>query len=424
MREMPRGARRGEYERVDPEYASTVEVFDNLTHQEIHAGVQLMNPAVLLSGQQAWQGAATALADAVGQAHTEIGAAIADGWRGAAAGSAAAAIRDFERTGRELADVMAAVGLRLSQAGDAAETLRAGVGEPSAAEPDLTAALLDPSQASENASVARGAENARQDVVRMMDSVYIGAFVPTGSGVPAFPEIPATSGAPASTTPTGALSTGIANPEPPAGQSPAHPAATMVSHPAADPQSTAPAAHSPSPTPTASPATTPPPTPSTPAHTTPSTATIPASTAPTAWTATDRPITPASTGPAASVPAAAASVPVTAPASSSDDQRKRQERRDNSGTEAITGMGAGAVGGLMGGAMAASDTPRSGPSAAARNTAAATSRNSEAEDELDDDLHFIDDDLTFLEPSDEHGELIGAIDPTTPPVLGEWTEED
>ncbi|WP_156426369.1 WXG100 family type VII secretion target, partial [Nocardia jinanensis] len=190
MRELPRAGARGVHYRVDPEYAPTVEVFDNLTHQQIHAGVAALDPSVLQTGGQAWQGAATGLTDAVAQAHTEIRGAIADGWRGSAAGLAAAAVRDFEAAGRHIADVLATVGQRLGRAGEAAETLRAAVPEPAGAEPDLAAALLDPYAATGNIAVQRQADDDRADVVRVMDSVYTGAFIPTGAQVPAFPDLP------------------------------------------------------------------------------------------------------------------------------------------------------------------------------------------------------------------------------------------
>ncbi|QIS15306.1 hypothetical protein [Nocardia arthritidis] len=130
-----------------------------------------------------------------------------------------------------------------------------------------------------------------------------------------------------------------------------------------------------------------------------------------------------STGPSAATPTEAqpAFTATRATSTSADEKRKRDERQrdsdSNSTTDTVTGVGAGAVGGLMGGAFAASEAPpRSGPSVAA--TAARAAR---AEDE-DDELHWIDDDLDYLEPADESTELIGALDPTTPPVLGEWTE--
>jgi len=437
MREMERGATRGHNERaeqrLDPDYAPNVEVFDNLGHQEIYDNVQSMNPATLLDGQQAWQSTATAVGDAVNRAHSQIGAAIADGWRGDAAEAAAATIRDFERAGKRLADVMAAVGQRLGGAADAAETLRQGVPEPYEAHPDLPGALLDPVTASDNVAMQRGAEDSRQDVVRVMNSVYRGAFIPSGSGVPAFPGIAHVPGAPDTTTATEAPPsngpTAVPGSETGTGSTPGrHPqeaqdpmAATGTGPAAANqPTTTATPPLAPTVSETNGATTTPAPsttetTPATTTATTPGNATAPAPlSAPPAGSGTQPPVTaPAATPTAMTVP-------------SSDDKRKserdRENQQGNAGSQAVTGMGAGAVGGMMGGAFAASDTPRSGPSIP--TTSGPSSRNTEPADELDDDLHFTDDDLTFLEPSEENGELIGTIDPTTPPVLGEWTEQE
>ncbi|WP_280261677.1 PPE domain-containing protein [Nocardia wallacei] len=171
---------------ADPDYAPTVEVFDQMRYDEIYRGVLQLNPEVLTAGRQAWQGAATGLGDAVQQAHAEIRGAVADGWRGGAAQQAVAAMQAFEGLGQHVADVMADVARRLGQANDAAETLRAAVAKPVSAGPDLQAALLDPKRATLNVSIQKQAENVRQDVVRVMETVYAGAFVPTGNGVPAF----------------------------------------------------------------------------------------------------------------------------------------------------------------------------------------------------------------------------------------------
>ncbi|WP_156516423.1 WXG100 family type VII secretion target, partial [Nocardia arizonensis] len=189
MREMPVGAQRAPHTRTDPDYAPDVEVFDNLTHSRIHDGVQQLDPAALAAGQQVWQGSAHGLADAVAQAHTDIRGLIADGWRGGAADSAAEAVRAFERDGQQLADVMSTVAQRLGQASDAAESLRAAVGEPPSQQPDLDAALLDPGQATANSAAQKFAENARQDAVAAMDGIYTGAFIRSGAGVPAFTDI-------------------------------------------------------------------------------------------------------------------------------------------------------------------------------------------------------------------------------------------
>ncbi|WP_280304706.1 PPE domain-containing protein [Nocardia neocaledoniensis] len=174
---------------TDPDYVPVVEVFDNLSHTEIYQAVRQLDPAALSNAGQLFLSTSTGLGDEVENAHGEIRAAIADGWRGAAAQQAVDAVRDFEQAGRKIADVLTAVGVRLCQAGDAAESVRAAVAEPAAAQPDPSAALIDSEQAGTNAAIVRQAENARLDAVRAMETIYAGAFVPTGSGVPAFPDV-------------------------------------------------------------------------------------------------------------------------------------------------------------------------------------------------------------------------------------------
>ncbi|MGV9927900.1 WXG100 family type VII secretion target [Nocardia rhamnosiphila] len=420
MRELPRAGARGVHYRVDPEYAPTVEVFDNLTHPQIHAGVAAMNPSVLQSGGQAWQGAATGLTDAVAQAHTEIRGAIADGWRGSAAGLAAAAVRDFEAAGRHLADVLATVGQRLGRAGDAAETLRAAVPEPAGTEPDLAAALLDPHAATGNIAAQRTADDDRAEVVRVMDSVYTGAFIPTGARIPAFPDLP--DALPGTEVPAGAAPAApvAPSPETTAGQ---RPPAALGGTTVADRQpATAPAGVA-APDEPGSPAVTVSGVRSDTAHLAPAgsgpESTTAAATGQIAAPATAPAAAPVTAAAAPASPATAAGVPLFAapvrPAGSTGDQeRSRDEQQRAAGGEAVTGMGAGAIGGLMGGAMAA-DTVRSGAPVAPR-----TERTAPAED----DLHFADEELTYLEVGEPAGQLIGALEPTIPPVLGEWTEEE
>ncbi|MFE7799925.1 hypothetical protein [Nocardia sp. NPDC057440] len=427
MRKLPRTAEHGAH-RTDPDYAPNVEIFDNLTHQDIHAGVQLLDPAALSAGKQAWQGSSTGLAEAVEQAHNEIRAAIADGWRGSAAQQAAAAVHEFEQSGQQLADVMSTVAQRLGQAGDAAEALRAAVVEPSSATPDLAAALLDPAQATSNTATQKATEHSRQDVVQAMDSIYTSAFISSGSGIPAFPD-DTTDAAPqepgSTSTPQQAM------PAPAAGS-------TMGTLTAQQISTAAPLAGTPEPTAAeeTTPAAT---TQTTPAAVSPAAGSLGSAAAATGGVDT----TPAAprvvaaaaeqpaSGPAAITPdraprtasgtpvvaatAAAPTVPGSGGnATAADDERKREERRKESNSDAVTGIGAGAMGGMMGGALAAADTPR--------QSAGSPQRAAQSDYEDDDDLHFVDDELTFLEPADEAGELIGAMDPTTPPVLGEWSE--
>ncbi|MFI9509315.1 hypothetical protein [Nocardia sp. NPDC052566] len=430
MRKMRRTTERGTTQLVDAEYAPNVEVFDNMSHAEIHQGVQQLNPAELTAGQQIWHGSSNALAEAVELAHTEIRATVADGWRGAAAESAAAVVRDFERSGQRIADVMAVVAQRLGQAGDAAEALRGAVPAPSTASPDLDAALLDPAQATANTDTQKALESARQDAVRAMDTIYTAAFIPTGSGVPAFPDdVAAVAGAaPDSRTAPGAPAAQPVSMPPaepgtpapdfvlggrPATYQPQTPPVTTVSavtdpvaaasggDPAPAPDRVAPAAAAPAAV--TSPA---------PQQVSPATTVAPSAPAAPATPASVPVVTAAATPPLTTAPGSGA--PAT-----SDDKRKRDERREDSGNSAVAGMGAGAVGGMMGGAIAAAEAPRSGTSVAAQ---AMSSRPPQAHPlDEDDDLHFIDDDLTFLEPAADN-DLVGTMDPTTPPVLGAWVE--
>ncbi|MEU4345106.1 hypothetical protein AB0H00_28275 [Nocardia sp. NPDC023852] len=423
MRKMPRAAERATHRRTDPAYAPNVEIFDNLTHAEIHAEVQLLNPAVLAGGEQAWADSAAGLADAIFQAHTEIRAAIADGWRGGAAESAVAVVRVFEQSGQDLADVLAVVSQRLGQASDAAEALRAAVSEPSGVTPDLAAALLDPTQATSNIDGQKEGEHARQDVVRAMNDIYAGVFIRTGTDVPAFPDEAddVAPGAPAAevtgTSPKaldgrfsslhmpaqGTKSAGSSADGAPTDQTPAAAPATTTA--GATPTDTVVRADTPTNAPRVASV----------AAEAPQSV-IPAGTRLRAAPATS---TPAPTTTAAATPAPI--VVSTTPGTSNlvpAEERKRDERRtDNAGNDTVTGLGAGAVGGLMGGALATTDTPRPGSSVAANAVGARTVHVDDEDDEFD-----LDDLPTYLEPSDDGGELIGSLDPTTPPVLGEWTE--
>ncbi|PXX68900.1 hypothetical protein DFR70_102586 [Nocardia tenerifensis] len=443
MRKLPRTPERLLARRNDPPYAPTVEVFDNMTHPEIHERVQLLKPAVLTGGQQAWGDAAAGLADAVAQAHIEIRAAIADGWRGSAAQRAAEAVQGFELAGQDLADVLAVVSQRLGQAGDAAEALRAAVPAPSAKAPDLGAALLDPTQATSNIADQKSAEHTRQDVVRAMNDIYAGVFIPTGTDVPAFldeqfGEAPAApNGTPAAKLTGSDIAAekldaqSVSLPSGTTGTQPidAPDAATRVEEQAAPAEqaeeqarsATAAAASATSDASTGSPAVA------------PASPLVTAAATDTALSLAAAVAEPhaASTASAAHTATAAAAAPIVVPGTmgtaAPDEQRKRDERRGSgngsggaTSGDAVAGLGAGAMGGLMGGAMAVADTPRQGSSVAA-NAANATARAARFNEDDEDDFHF--DDLpTYLEPSDDNGELIGAIDPTTPPVLGEWTE--
>ncbi|MEV6214271.1 WXG100 family type VII secretion target [Nocardia sp. NPDC051833] len=430
---------------TDPDYAAVVEVFDNLSHAEIHQAVRQLDPAALSAAGELFLTTSTALGDEVENAHGEIGAAIADGWRGSAAQRAIDAVRDFEQAGRRIADVLTAVGVRLGQAGDAAESVRAAVTEPDGAQPDPAAALLDSQQATDNAAIVRRAENARLDAVRAMETIYGGAFVPTGSGVPSFPEITTEPGA----ADPAVASNGVAGV--PSAAVPVVSAGAATTDPAVSEATTAGAGGG-NGTTTAF------------VHTGGGSGAQPVTAGTTTTTTTaagaqGASVAPATVGAANTVPGGPSSAaPVTPagylpsadprvrrrPAGRPDDEtstaathdgptpdddatlaastdtasastESRQDAVAASG-DATAGMTAGAMGGLLGGAMVASDTTR--PPNGQRPPVP------QADDEEDDDefLRFLDEEPTYLEPADEVNALIGKMEPTSPAVLGEWTE--
>ncbi|MFI5777837.1 WXG100 family type VII secretion target [Nocardia sp. NPDC051570] len=433
MHEINGGPRRS----TDPDYSPNCEVFDHLGYDEIYRGVAQLKPEVLTAGRETWRSSATGVAEAVQQAHAEIRAAIADGWRGPAAELAAGAVQSFEELGRQLSDVMTEVGQRLGQANDAAETLRAALSHPVANQLDLEAALLDPRRATANVAVQKAAEDLRLDAVRVMNSVYAETFLPTGTNVPAFQDdgmypSPAVVEGPADPTAPGGGSADVMAPGavPVPGSQPetvhptetVRPTATVSNESAAEapPEniragnggsvtSTAPAAVTVAPTaPAAVPAV---------EH-----AIVPPAAAPAVNGIVPQPVSsvePSSTSAASAAPAVAA--PTTRIASTdSENQRKRTDRDDrrDASSDTIGGMGAGVVGGLAGGAFAAG-----GDALRPSSAMPVPPKPARLEDEEDEDYYSDLDEPTFLEPADPGGALVGRMDPTTPPVLGEWAEE-
>lgn len=478
MRELPRSAHRDRHTRTDPAYAPNAEVFDGLAHDEIFRGVQAMDPGLLSAGAQSWQATATGLGEAVDQAHTEIRGAIADGWRGSAASNAAATVAAFELHGRQLAEVMAVVAQRLERAAEAAETLRAAVGAPSPAQPDLAAALLDPAQATANVETQKAVEGERLDVVRAMDTVYVPAFLGTGVDVPAFPDSAVVGAAAGPTGSQGAGELAVAAGDPGSTVAAQAAVAGTTQGAATVPASVAPPTSG-SPVPTAlpadgvragGPA-------SGPAATVPARATGPATT-PAAAPETGRVGHTAARPGAAPVPPPTGAGPIAgAPRPGSGRDRKRDGAevsvaadtgpvpragtdpghlgRDALGTSPSdaeqsgsrarggdreessavgAGAGAGAIGGMLGGALAAGDTTRPGSSAPAHTARADRDHFHDQDDEDDEpdwaEEDFVFDDLDFdlgFDLGFEGGDswhAAGAPDPATPPVVGDWTERE
>jgi|GEM_PF-6132065 len=432
---------------TDPDYAPTVEVFDHLGYDEIYRGVMQLEPEVLTAGKQAWQGSGGAMAQAVEEANAEIRAAMADGWRGSAAQLASESMQAFEALGQNLSDVMSEVGRRLGQANDAAETLRSSLSQPVSASPDLEGALLDPKHAIANSEMQKSAENVRLDVVRVMNSVYAGVFIPTGNNVPGFPvggmypqSSPQVSGPGSGITAPGGGSADVVTP----GRIPAAGPHATTAQPDSVHQTVQPTPAKPTvdrtdgAVPVAPAAVTAPAAPAVPS------ALVHAASAQVAPAAADA-VVPQADRPAPAAPVAApAAGPVVAPAvtrpsgastkpqstdtksQSADGDRKREDKNQQGGDQtapggdASAGMSGGIVGGLAGGAIAfGGDTARP-PSSIPRPP-----KRSPGDEDYDEDEYYPDfDEPTFLEPAEPDTELVGHLEPTTPPVVGEWADDE
>lgn len=407
---------------VDPDYVSVIENFDQLTHTDIHTAVDALNPAVLTEGGRLFNVAGIEFGDAVARAHGEIRAAIADGWRGAAAQQAAATVTALEQAGLQITQVLGDVGQRLVQAGDAAEAVRAAVPAPSGTEPDHGAALLDPSRADANAAATKAAENARLDSVQAMDTIYAPTLLTTGSGVPAFVGL---TGVPQAGMPSGAeIVVATANSDAPEPGTPAPDSPGLGGTTAGTPEPGTSAPGGPTDgTQAAGTTNSERLLGSTGAQTTPGTGTEPAArqpvpSVPAAGAAPASGAVPAAvTAPrvapnAGGVLASAPGVPSRAGRTRAASSDERRDQTGSAGGDTTSGLAAGAMGGMLGGALAVSDSTRP------------TGTRPKTEDTVDEDdnfLHFSEEDLTYLEPADEENPLIGPLDPTTPAVVGEWT---
>jgi hypothetical protein len=300
----------------------------------------------------------------------------------------------------------------------------------------------------------KSAENVRLDVVRVMNSVYAGVFIPTGNNVPGFPvggmypqSSPQVSGPGSGITAPGGGSADVVTP----GRIPAAGPHATTAQPDSVHQTVQPTPAKPTvdrtdgAVPVAPAAVTAPAAPAVPS------APVHAASAQVAPAAADA-VVPQADRPAPAAPVAApAAGPVVAPAvtrpsgastkpqstdtkpqstdtksQSADGDRKREDKNQQGGDQtapggdASAGMSGGIVGGLAGGAIAfGGDTARP-PSSIPRPP-----KRSPGDEDYDEDEYYPDfDEPTFLEPAEPDTELVGHLEPTTPPVVGEWADDE
>lgn len=163
----------------------------SFSHAEIKQAADAMNPAGLEGAFTAWSAIAAAVTNAGQQFENAIKNAVEQNWEGAAADSAVRGVRDYAARVGELGEALGAQSLPLSAAADAAAKFKASVPE-----------LVDASAGAGNAEQRNSREEQARDE---MNTQYI---QPYGATAPAIPTLPPPVG-PAATTPTG-IETGTA----------------------------------------------------------------------------------------------------------------------------------------------------------------------------------------------------------------------
>ncbi|MFG3617400.1 hypothetical protein [Nocardia sp. NPDC047654] len=157
----------------------------SFSHAEIKQAADAMNPAGLEGAFAAWSAIAAAVTNAGQRFENAIKNAVEQNWEGAAADSAVRGVRDYAARVGELGEALGAQSLPLSAAADAAAKFKASVPE-----------LVDASAGAANAEQRNSREEQARDE---MNTQYI---QPYGATAPAIPTLPPPVG-PAATTPTG-----------------------------------------------------------------------------------------------------------------------------------------------------------------------------------------------------------------------------
>ncbi|MGK8522233.1 hypothetical protein ACRS6B_12050 [Nocardia asteroides] len=157
----------------------------SFSHAEIKQAADAMNPAALDSAFAAWSAIAAAVTNAGQQFENAIKKAVEQHWEGAAADSAVRGIRDYTARVGEFGEALSAQSVPLSAAADAASKFKMSVPELV----DGSGAPADPEQ-----------RNAREEQARdEMNTQYI---QPYGATAPVIPTLPPPVG-PAAATPAG-----------------------------------------------------------------------------------------------------------------------------------------------------------------------------------------------------------------------------
>ncbi|MFC6012502.1 hypothetical protein [Nocardia lasii] len=198
---------------TDPAYITAMEAFEGLSHVDIYAKVQQMQPGVMQQFGDQWLNISTEISGAAAGLTLQTMQASAD-LEGAMADAAAAAGKRFLTEIADVHEVVSTVGHRVKAAAFGAEVVRKTVPAPVGDTPNIVAdstippsvaVLLDAASPGATSSAEQQKEELRLQAVAAMNSGYKPTFRPAGENVPTFvaPTVPGEGGDPSAASPGG-----------------------------------------------------------------------------------------------------------------------------------------------------------------------------------------------------------------------------
>ncbi|MGI5216325.1 hypothetical protein [Nocardia sp. CA-290969] len=207
----------------DPAYITRMELFEGLSHEEIHAKVSEMLPGVMHAVAENYQSIADSLGGALLGHLLSIQRELSDGMAGEFADAANQASRTFFDQATDVQEVINAVGMRIHAAAYGAEVVKKSVPPPptqapGGGNPAVTTGVVDPAKVAETvvaatdpaaaAAFAAYKEDQRLVAVEVMNMAYKPTYQPAGEGVPAFVPVQAPGDQPGPAVPNGVTSSG------------------------------------------------------------------------------------------------------------------------------------------------------------------------------------------------------------------------
>ncbi|WP_280257699.1 hypothetical protein [Nocardia abscessus] len=198
---------------TDPSFVQTIEHFEGMTHEQMYEAVHGpggMDAAGLRTLQRTWFESYSDLVNLSTFNSMGLARIFGNGlWEGASGTAAQAASNRLSAAANQIGRVFDSVANRLDALAWSAEAVRAAVQPPPAAAPPLNPdnqvesilpGLINPEYDDQTRAAQ---EQARQAVIRALNSAYTPVFPPAGTDVPAYtsvPQIGGTDGPPATTT--------------------------------------------------------------------------------------------------------------------------------------------------------------------------------------------------------------------------------